>query len=58
MAHKEADKDYIKKYWKHTIDFWEWDKKELELDNLLLKFYELLKDWGQLIIFYDMLISD
>lgn len=47
-------KDYIKKYWKHTIDFWEWDKEELDIDTLLNKFYKILNDWWQLIMFYDV----
>ena len=46
--------DYIKKYGKHTIEFGEWDKKEINLSFLLEKFYKLLKDGGTLIMFYDV----
>lgn len=47
-------KDYISKYGKHTIDFGEWDKTELNIQNILLEFYRVLKPSGTLIIFYDL----
>ena len=46
--------DYIKKYGKHKIDFGEWDKTELDIDVLFLRFSKLLKNGGSLIIFYDI----
>lgn len=45
--------DYITKYGKHTIDFGEWDKIELDLEYLFTSFYTLLKDGGTLLFFYD-----
>lgn len=46
-------KDYIYKYGKHKIDFGEWDKSELNIENLLSEFYRALKPSGTLIMFYD-----
>lgn len=46
-------KDYISKYGKHKIDFGEWDKTELNLQNILSEFYRVLKPSGTLIMFYD-----
>jgi len=45
--------DYIKKYGKHTIDFGEWDKTEININLLFEKFFKLLKDGGTVIFFYD-----
>ena len=44
---------YISKYGKHKIDFGEWDKNEICLQNLLSEFYRILKPSGTLIMFYD-----
>jgi DNA modification methylase len=46
--------DYINKYGKHTIDFGEWDKVSLDIENILKKFYKLLNDGGTVIFFYDV----
>lgn len=46
-------KDYISKYGKHKIDFGEWDKTELNIQNILSEFYRVLKPSGTLIMFYD-----
>ena len=54
-TNNSSDKlDYIKKYGKHKIDFGEWDKTELDIDALFLRFSKLLKNGGSLIIFYDI----
>lgn len=45
--------DYIAKYGKHKIDFGEWDKQELNLQNLFSEFYRILKPSGTLLMFYD-----
>lgn len=45
--------EYIAKYGKHTIDFGEWDKTELDLDYLFTSFYRLLKEGGTILFFYD-----
>lgn len=45
--------DYIAKYGKHTIEFGEWDKQELNLPTLLSEFYRILKPQGTLLMFYD-----
>ena len=45
--------DYIAKYGKHTIDFGEWDKQELNLENIISESYRVLKPTGTFICFYD-----
>lgn len=45
--------DYIAKYGKHTIDFGEWDKQELNLENIISESYRVLKPKGTFICFYD-----
>lgn len=46
--------EYKSKYGKYTIDFGEWDKQELDLDNLFNQFYRILNPSGTLIMFYDI----
>lgn len=46
--------DYISKYGKHSIDFGEWDKQELDLQFVLSELYRVLKDNGTLLCFYDI----
>jgi DNA modification methylase len=49
-----AKNDEMKnKYGKHKIDFGDWDKGELNLQNILSESYRILKDNGTLIMFYD-----
>jgi site-specific DNA-methyltransferase (adenine-specific) len=43
-----------KKYNNISIDFGDWDKEEIDLDNLFNQFYRVLKKNGYLIIFYDV----
>ena len=45
--------DYIAKYGNHKIDFGDWDKTELNIQNLFTEFYRILKSNGTLIMFYD-----
>jgi len=45
--------DYIAKYGKYTIDFGEWDKQELNLENIISESYRVLKPTGTFICFYD-----
>ena len=45
--------DYISKYGKHTIDFGDWDKKSLDLEQILKESYRILKPNGTFICFYD-----
>ena len=46
-------KDYIAKYGKHTIDFGEWDKIDININLIFERFYKLLKDGGTVVFFYD-----
>lgn len=43
--------DYISKYGKHTIDFGERDKIEININLIFEKFYKLLKDGGTVVFF-------
>jgi len=43
----------VKKYKNHTIDFGEWDKKELDLETIFNLYFKLLKDGGTILFFYD-----
>ena len=42
------------KYGSLSMDFGEWDKKPLDLENLFNEWNRILKDGGTLIIFYDI----
>lgn len=44
----------IKKYGMISIDFGEWDKKELDNNYLFSQYYRILKKGGTLITFYDI----
>jgi len=44
---------YKAKYGKHKIDFGEWDKKQLNLEDILKECYRILKSNGTLLTFYD-----
>ena len=44
------------KYGSLSMDFGEWDKKPLDLENLFNEWNRILKDGGTLIIFYDIFI--
>lgn len=46
--------DYIKKYGKHKIDFGKWDTKEIDLTELAIEYYRILRDGGVALIFYDI----
>lgn len=45
--------DMINKY-NISIDFGDWDKKELDWDFLFKEYHRILKDGGTLVIFYDI----
>ena len=45
---------FVKKYGNHSIDFGEWDKSELNLNEILSRFYKLLNNGGVVIFFYDI----
>jgi len=49
-----SNTEYSKKYGKHSIDFWAWDKEPLNLDAIFTKLYKLLKPNGSVIFFYDI----
>ena len=44
---------YIAKYGKHSIEFGEWDNKNLDLNELSSECFRLLKDGGVVVLFYD-----
>lgn len=46
--------DYIKKYGKHTIDFGEWDTKDIDLNELSFEYFRILKKGGVVVLFYDI----
>ena len=46
--------ELVNKYGKLSIDFGEWDKKELDWDNLFKEYYRILKNGGTIIVFYDI----
>ena len=43
-----------KKYWKHTINFGNWDTKDIDLNLLTKEYYRLLREWWVIVIFYDI----
>jgi DNA modification methylase len=47
-------KELLTKYGKHSIDFGDWDKVELDWNKLFTHFKRILKSGGTLIIFYDI----
>lgn len=49
-----ASKDMVTKYASISIDFGDWDKKELDWNLLFKEYFRVLKDGGTLIIFYDI----
>lgn len=49
----ETTPDDMKKKYDISIDFGDWDKGEMDWDNLLSEYYRVLKPGGTLIIFYD-----
>jgi site-specific DNA-methyltransferase (adenine-specific) len=46
--------DELKTKYNISIDFGDWDKKEIDWENLFLQFKRVLKSGGTLIIFYDV----
>ena len=50
---ESADPFFVTKY-NISIDFGEWDKKEIDWNLLLKEYYRVLKSGGTLIIFYDI----
>lgn len=46
--------EYRKKYGKHSIDYGDWDKREINLPLLFEKYFRLLRNGGTLITFYDV----
>jgi len=50
----KANSDIITKYGKHSIDFGEWDKEDIDWNLLFKEYYRILKDGGTLIFFYDI----
>ena len=50
----KANSDIITKYGKHSIDFGDWDKEDLDWNLLFKEYYRILKDGGTLIFFYDI----
>ncbi len=49
-----ASDELVNKYGKLSIDFGDWDKKELDWDNLFKEYYRILKNGGTIIVFYDI----
>jgi len=49
----ETTPDDMRKKYDISIDFGEWDKGEIDWNNLLSEYYRVLKPGGTLIIFYD-----
>jgi len=49
----ESTPKFLKEKYDISIDFGEWDKKELDLDYLFEEYYRILKNGGTLIVFYD-----
>ena len=47
-------KEIITKYGKHSIDFGDWDKDEIDWNLLFKEYYRILKDGGTLIFFFDI----
>lgn len=50
---ENTPKELVSKY-NISIDFGEWDKKELNWEELFKQYYRILKKGGTLIIFYDI----
>lgn len=50
----DATKEIITKYGKHSIDFGDWDKDEIDWNLLFKEYYRILKDGGTLIFFFDI----
>lgn len=50
----KANSDIITKYSKHSIDFGDWDKEDIDWNLLFKEYYRILKDGGTLIFFYDI----
>lgn len=46
--------DELKTKYNISIDFGDWDKKEIDWENLFLQFKRVLKNSGTLVIFYDV----
>jgi site-specific DNA-methyltransferase (adenine-specific) len=51
---KTTKSDMITKYGKHSIDFGDWDKNEIDWNLLFKEYYRILKDGGTLIFFFDI----
>lgn len=47
-------KNLVSKYSGISIDFGDWDKKDIDWNLLFRQYYRILKDGGTLIIFYDI----
>ena len=50
----KANSDIITKYGKHSIDFGDWDKDDIDWNLLFKEYYRVLKDGGTLIFFFDI----
>lgn len=44
----------LDKYKNHSIDFGEWDKKEIDIEELFKEFKRVLKKGGTILFFYDL----
>ncbi len=53
-ATERIDPVVVGKFYKHSIDFGDWDKEELNVDELFTEFYRILKPGGTIIWFYDI----
>lgn len=49
-----ANKELVTKYGQLSIDFGDWDKVEINWNDLFKEYHRVLKDGGTLIIFYDI----
>jgi len=49
-----ANSDMVTKYGKHSIDFGDWDKEDIDWNTLIGEYYRILRDGGTLIFFYDI----
>jgi site-specific DNA-methyltransferase (adenine-specific) len=50
----KANSDIITKYGKHSIDFGDWDKEDIDWDLIFKEYFRILKDGGTLIFFFDI----
>jgi DNA modification methylase len=50
----KANSDIITKYGKHSIDFGDWDKENIDWNLLFNEYYRILKKGGTLIVFFDI----